>query len=234
MWKSQFEQDNTSETPRLRSAFGVDPHPGRWVPLKAVFPTRLRTEWVTSYDADVQTPEPKEKEQTRFPGSDADQGRPEDPQPASTEGAATPGGERRLEVGPVGRAHPGRGAPGGFGLPPKSRITRTREIRGLMRRGTRKKTSHLDVFFLSSVERTPRVGIVVPKHHRGVVERNRLKRRLREISRRDLLPRFREEDLHVDLLIRARREAYESTYRQLERELVGVVEEICSGPFSWR
>jgi len=223
-----------SQTPRLRSASGVDPYPGRWVALKAVFPTRLRTEWVTAHDADVQTPEPEEKEQTRFPGPDADQGWPEDPQPPSTEGAAAPGGERRLEVGSVGRAHLGRGAPGGFGMPPTNRITRAREIRGLMRRGTRKKTSHLDVFFLSSIEPTPRVGIVVPKHHRGVVERNRLKRRLREISRRDLLPRFREEGVQVDLLIRARREAYESTYRQLERELVEVVEEICSGPFSWR
>jgi ribonuclease P protein component len=49
---------------------------------------------------------------------------------------------------------------------------------------------------------------VVPKHHRRVVDRNRLKRRLREICRRELLPRFKDEGLHLDLLIRARKEAY--------------------------
>ncbi|MGD2120542.1 MAG: ribonuclease P protein component [Gemmatimonadota bacterium] len=119
-------------------------------------------------------------------------------------------------------------------MPASRRITQAREIRVLLRQGTRKKTSHLDVFFLSSSEQAPRVGIVVPKHHRSVVERNRLKRRLREISRRELLPRFREEGLHVDLLIRARSEAYEVSYRQIRRGLLEVTEELCSGRLSWR
>jgi len=134
----------------------------------------------------------------------------------------------------MGEAHPEAGAPGGFGLPPSSRITRTRDIRALMRRGRRMKTSHLDVFFLSSNETGARVGIVVPKHHRRVVDRNRVKRRLREVCRRELLPRFKERGVHLDLLIRARREAYEASYRQLQRELLEVTEELCSGRFSWR
>jgi ribonuclease P protein component len=66
------------------------------------------------------------------------------------------------------------------------------------------------------------------------VARNRLKRRLREISRRELLPRFREQGLLLDLLIRARKEAYEASYRQLKRGLLDVTEELCSGPLSWR
>jgi len=134
----------------------------------------------------------------------------------------------------MGEARPGAGAPGGFGLPPSSRITRTRDIRALMRRGRRKKTSHLDVFFLSSNEAGSRVGIVVPKHHKRVVDRNRVKRRLREVCRRELLPRFKEEGVRLDLLIRVRREAYEASYQQLQRELLEVTEELCSGRFSWR
>jgi len=134
----------------------------------------------------------------------------------------------------MGEAHPEAGAPGGFGLPPSSRITRTRDIQALMRRGRRKKTSHLDVFFLSSNEDGLRVGIVVPKHHRRVVDRNRVKRRLREVCRRELLPRFKEGGVRLDLLIRARKEAYEASYRQLQRELLEVTEELCSGRFSWR
>ena len=78
------------------------------------------------------------------------------------------------------------------------------------------------------------MGIVVPKHHRQVVNRNRLKRRLREVGRRDILPRLREEGLFLDLLIRARREAYEASYRQLRRELLEVTDELCSGRSSWR
>ena len=53
----------------------------------------------------------------------------------------------------------------------------------------------------------PRVGIVVPRHQQSAVDRNRLKRRLRELVRLELLPSLRERPA-VDLAIRARREAY--------------------------
>lgn len=185
--------------------------------------------WVTSHDADVQAQEPKAEEQAWVPGPYADQGGPKDPQPAAPEGSATSGGEHRLEVGTVAEARPGAGAPGSFRWPRLSRITRTRDIRALFRRGRRTKTSHLDVFFLSSREGRPRVGFVVPKHRRRVVDRNRLKRRLREIARREILPRMRKESLDLDVLIRARPEAYETGYQRLLRELVEVIEELCSG-----
>jgi ribonuclease P protein component len=202
--------------------------------LKAIFRTQPWTEWVKSHDADVQTPEPETEKQAWVPGSHADQRGPEDPQPAAPAWQAASGGERRLEIGSVGMARPGAGAPGGFGLPPSSRITRPREIRTLLGRGRRKKTSRLDVFFLSSDGSEPRVGFVVPKHHRKVVDRNRVKRRLRELLRTELLPQLREEGLCLDVLIRARKEAYEASYRQLRRELQEVTEELCSGPSSWR
>ena len=234
MWKSQSTAGGPWRNPWQKRASGVDPGGGPLVPFKAVFRTQPWTRWVIPHDADVQTPEPEAEEQTRVPGSHADQRGSEDPQPAASARSAASGGEHRLEVGLVGKAHPGEGAPIRFGLPPSSRITRSRDIRALLRRGRRKKTSHLDVFFLSSTETWPRVGIVVPKHRRRVVDRNRVKRRLRELSRRELLPRLREEGIHLDLLIRVRREAYEASYRQLRRELLEVTEELCSGRVSWR
>lgn len=130
-------------------------------------------------------------------------------------------------------ARPTAGAPGPFRLPPSHRIARTRDIRELLRKGKKKKTSHLDVFFLSSERSEPRLGVVVPKHRYRVVDRNRVKRRLREIGRREVLPRLREAGLRGDILIRARPAAYGVGYEELRDELAEMIEELCSGPSSW-
>jgi ribonuclease P protein component len=66
----------------------------------------------------------------------------------------------------------------------------------------------------------PRVGVVVPKHGRKIVDRNRTKRRLRELVRLRLLPAIG----RVDLLVRAKPEAYRSTFD----ELAGQVDTIAS------
>lgn len=63
----------------------------------------------------------------------------------------------------------------------------------------------------------PRIGIVVPKHKRTIVERNRLKRRLREIVRREILPLV--PALAADLVVRAGPRAYEATFEMLRIEL---------------
>jgi ribonuclease P protein component len=52
------------------------------------------------------------------------------------------------------------------------------------------------------------------------VERNKLKRRLREVLRLEVLPRLTEHQAQVDVLVRARREAYNATYDQLLNELI--------------
>jgi ribonuclease P protein component len=59
------------------------------------------------------------------------------------------------------------------------------------------------------------VGFVVPKHKRTGVERNRLKRRLREIVRIDVLSTLPA----IDLVIRARPEAYEASMMMLRSEV---------------
>ena len=61
-----------------------------------------------------------------------------------------------------------------------------------------------------------RMGLIVPKFQSTAVARNRLRRRLREIWRRELQP-FQP---GWDLVIRARREAYGAPFDRLERDLL--------------
>jgi len=56
-----------------------------------------------------------------------------------------------------------------------------------------------------------------------------VKRRLREIGRIRVLPRLREQGLALDVLVRARREAYTAGFRTLMAELQAVTEDLCSG-----
>jgi ribonuclease P protein component len=64
-----------------------------------------------------------------------------------------------------------------------------------------------------------RVGAIVPRHGRSAVARNRLKRRLREILRIDVLPRMTVLHVPTDVMVRARREAYEASFAELRDEL---------------
>ena len=82
----------------------------------------------------------------------------------------------------------------------------------------------MDVFDSASPVAYPRVGVVVPKHRRNSVERNRLKRRLREVLRLEVLPRLAEQAVAADVLVRARKEAYNATFEQLHDELTEFVE----------
>jgi ribonuclease P protein component len=104
----------------------------------------------------------------------------------------------------------------------------------LFERGKRKRTAHLDVFFAASPASRSRLGVLVPKHRHKIVERNLLKRRLRELGRTRVLPALRADARTVDVMVRARREAYGATMAQLRDELDGVVELLCSGPPSSR
>ncbi len=117
---------------------------------------------------------------------------------------------------------------GGFRLPRSVRIHKARDIQALLRDGSRKKTPSLDVFFLASSASCSRWGMIVPKHRHSIVERNRVKRRLREIGRTRVLPRLREQGLALDVLVRARREAYGVGFRRLSDELQSMTEDLCS------
>ena len=57
------------------------------------------------------------------------------------------------------------------------------------------------------------------KYDRSSVERNRVKRRLRELTRRELLGTLRQLRPCADVVIRAKREAYEAPMTTLQSEL---------------
>jgi len=180
------------------------------------------------HEADLSAQKPQAQQQTRLPGPDEDPRWAGNAQPAEEEGAETPDGEDRLEVI---EAVSGTGR-GPFAFPRSSRIRKGGEIRSLLRRGKRTRTSHLDIFYAASSVLHPRWGLIVPKHGRAIVQRNRLKRRLREIGRIDILPGLRKESCALDVLVRARREAYSAPFHVLRDQLTEVTEALCSAPFS--
>jgi ribonuclease P protein component len=122
----------------------------------------------------------------------------------------------------------GAGERQGFGLPRRARITSSDEIRALFRRGKRSKTRHLDAFVSPSPAGVPRIGVVVPKHKRTIVQRNVVKRRLRELGRTVLLPELRNRGAALDVLLRARPEAYTAAFADLRDEVAALTEELCS------
>ncbi len=69
---------------------------------------------------------------------------------------------------------------------------------------------------------------MVPKHGHGAVERNHLKRTLREILRQLVLPGLETGGVVSDVLVRARREAYDASYEALRAELGEWLKKRCS------
>lgn len=65
----------------------------------------------------------------------------------------------------------------------------------------------------------PRMGLIVPRFQSTAVARNRLRRRLSEIWRRDIQGRQGARDV----LIRARKDAYRATFAELRAELAAWV-----------
>jgi len=67
-----------------------------------------------------------------------------------------------------------------------------------------------------------RVGLIVPRYRHSAVARNQLKRRLRELTRVQLLPTR----VPVDVVIRARPEAYDSAFEHLRADVNRVVAQL--------
>jgi ribonuclease P protein component len=109
-------------------------------------------------------------------------------------------------------------------LPRARRITRGGEIRDIFRRGKRSRTRHLDVLDSESPVSFGRIGVVVPRYGNTAVRRNRLKRQLREALRCEIVPRLDGAGVTRDVLVRARREAYDAAYPDLVVELQRWVE----------
>ena len=61
------------------------------------------------------------------------------------------------------------------------------------------------------------MGLIVPRYQSSAVARNRLRRRLREVWRREVQGM----QGGCDLVVRARREAYSASFTELRSQVVG-------------
>ena len=80
------------------------------------------------------------------------------------------------------------------------------------------RTASLDVRALASLHAFPRVGFVVPRYRHSAVARNRVKRRLRELVRLDMLTVLEGLPPH-DVVVRAFPAAYQRDFAALKAEL---------------
>ncbi len=92
------------------------------------------------------------------------------------------------------------------------------------RAGTPIRVEYLDVRAMATTRGAPRVGFVVPKYKHSSVDRNRLKRRLRELVRTRLLPILRTgrgegQIMGLDVVVRALPSAYRVEWPALAFEI---------------
>jgi ribonuclease P protein component len=81
--------------------------------------------------------------------------------------------------------------------------------------GSRRRTGRLDIFWRPNALGHPRLGVVVPRLGRSAVDRNRLRRRVREHVRRFILPQIPA----LDVIVRPRMAAYDAAPRDLATDL---------------
>ena len=105
-------------------------------------------------------------------------------------------------------------------LPRTSRITRAAELRALLTEGKRRRTDHLDLFTRPSPLGRSRVAVIVPRFAHTAPQRNQLRRRVREICRRAVLPVL---PAPLDVAVRARPRAYGARFELLRAEIVGIL-----------
>ncbi len=82
--------------------------------------------------------------------------------------------------------------------------------------GHRLRRPQLDIFWATNEAGHPRLGLVVSKGRESGVARNRLRRRLKEVWRRELSQRVGA----WDVVIRTRREAYVASFAALRADLL--------------
>ncbi|MGH7658684.1 MAG: ribonuclease P protein component [Gemmatimonadales bacterium] len=106
------------------------------------------------------------------------------------------------------------------GFPRAYRLANSADIRHCLLAGRRSKSGSLEMIWTDNTAGHPRMGLIVPRFQSTAVARNCLRRRLKEIWRRDL----RERQPAWDLVIRARREAYGTSFQDLRADLAGWAE----------
>jgi ribonuclease P protein component len=106
-------------------------------------------------------------------------------------------------------------------FPRRQRLTRASDLRAVDRDGKRLRAAKLEIRALVTNRGISRIGFVVPRFGRTAVNRNRLKRRLRELARLHVLGALREvaPAAAADVVIRARPESYDASLTVLRSEV---------------
>jgi ribonuclease P protein component len=101
-------------------------------------------------------------------------------------------------------------------------LARDSELVACWEEGRRWRTTHLELAWRPNPAGHPRIAVVVPRFQFSAVARNRLRRRLKESLRREALATLPP----VDLIVRAKRAAYDAPAAILRAELAGGVKQI--------
>ncbi|MDX1394330.1 MAG: ribonuclease P protein component [Gemmatimonadota bacterium] len=91
----------------------------------------------------------------------------------------------------------------------------------------RTRSRFVDVFSAPSPARRPRVGVVVPRFGNSAAARNVVRRRLRELARREWLPAALDARIEMDVILRAKPSAYGVSYRLLRKSLEEPLSRVC-------
>ena len=81
------------------------------------------------------------------------------------------------------------------------------------------RTEHLEVRSSDSLLSHVRLAVVVGKHGHTIVDRNRLRRQLRELARVKLIPELK----RMDIVLRANPSAYDTVFSVLAGEIDTIV-----------
>jgi ribonuclease P protein component len=101
-------------------------------------------------------------------------------------------------------------------LPRAHRLARAADIRRCLAKGRRRRFGYLEMIWTDNPTGHPRMGLIVPRFQSSAVARNRLRRRIREIWRREV----QQHQPAWDLVIRARRDAYGAAFSALREDLL--------------
>ncbi len=82
--------------------------------------------------------------------------------------------------------------------------------------GRRARRDHFDIYWAGNDAGFPRLGLIVPKLRHNGVQRNRLRRQLKEIWRRDICGQLPA----LDVVVRARQESYAVAFDAMRADLV--------------
>lgn len=101
-------------------------------------------------------------------------------------------------------------------------MTREGDLEAIRVQGKRIRTALLEVRHLASPLRRPRVGVIVPRFGHTAVDRNLVKRRLRDLARTEVLLSIGA----IDVVIRASPAAYKASFDELQRAVRGAVRKL--------